>query len=80
MNICNEIHQIFNGLKEYKFPFDSKEIPKNGIYILFEKGEHFNGFKRIVRVGTHIGQNQLQSRLNNILLKKIKTVAFLEKT
>ena len=72
MNICNEIHQIFNGLKEYKFPFDSKEIPKNGIYILFEKGEYFNGFKRIVRVGTHTGQNQLQSRLRQHFVKENK--------
>ncbi|WP_242206709.1 hypothetical protein [Aestuariivivens insulae] len=72
MNICNEIHQIFNGLKEYKFPFDSKEIPKNGIYILFEKGENFNGLKRIVRVGTHTGQNQLQSRLKQHFVKENK--------
>jgi len=77
--ICNEIHEIFNELKEYSFPFNEKEIPKNGIYILFEKGEKFNGLKRIARIGTHTGDNQLHSRLNNILLKKIETVVFLEK-
>ena len=62
--ICKEIHKVFNDLIEYSFPFDQKEIPKNGIYILFEKGENFNGLKRIVRVGTHTGNNQLQSRIN----------------
>lgn len=72
MNNCNEIHKIFNGLKEYKFPFDSKEIPKNGIYILFEKGEKIDGLKRIVRVGTHTGDNQLQSRLKQHFVKENK--------
>ncbi|MFD0976826.1 hypothetical protein [Salinimicrobium gaetbulicola] len=72
MNICNEIHQIFNGLKEHEFPFDQNEIPKNGIYILFEKGEKIDGLKRIVRVGTHTGNNQLQSRLKQHFIKENK--------
>lgn len=72
MNNCNEIHKIFNGLKEYKFPFDQKEIPKNGIYILFEKGEKVDRLKRIVRVGTHTGDNQLPSRLKQHFIKENK--------
>ena len=70
--ICNEIHEIFNELKEYSFPFNEKEIPKNGIYILFEKGEKFNNLKRIVRIGTHTGNNQLQSRLKQHFVKENK--------
>lgn len=70
--ICNEIHGIFNELKEYSFPFNEKEIPKNGIYILFEKGEKFNELKRIVRIGTHTGNNQLQSRLKQHFVKENK--------
>jgi len=70
--ICSEIHGIFNDLKEYSFPFNDEEIPKNGIYILFEKGENFNGLKRIVRVGTHTGRNQLQSRLRQHFVKENK--------
>jgi hypothetical protein len=69
---CNEIHGIFNELKEYSFPFNEKEIPKNGIYILFEKGEKFNDLKRIVRIGTHTGDNQLQSRLKQHFVKENK--------
>jgi len=38
-------------------------IPKNGIYLLFEKGERGHGSNRIVRVGTHTGEGQLRSRL-----------------
>ena len=70
--ICNEIHEIFNELKEYSFPFNENEIPKNGIYILFEKGEKFNGLKRIVRIGTQTGDNQLQSRLKQHFVKENK--------
>ena len=70
--ICNETHVLFNELKEYSFPFNEKEIPKNGIYILFEKGEKFNDLSRIVRVGTHTGNNQLQSRLKQHFVKENK--------
>src|SRR5699024_7136745 len=38
-------------------------MPKNGVYILFEKGESGHGGDRIVRIGTHTGENQLPSRL-----------------
>ncbi|HLA23744.1 MAG TPA: hypothetical protein VJZ93_04395 [Candidatus Nanoarchaeia archaeon] len=60
---CEEIHELFNGTKRFHFPFDKGEIPQNGIYILFETGEHAHKVERIVRVGTHTGRNQLLSRL-----------------
>jgi hypothetical protein len=60
---CNTIHQWFNGMRNFTFPFDKQEIPKNGIYILLEKGEFAHSTNRIVRIGTHTGQNQLRSRL-----------------
>jgi len=61
--MCNKLHQLFNGMKRFHFPFDEKDIPENGIYILFEKGEKAHGVDRIVRIGTHTGKNQLRSRL-----------------
>ena len=69
---CDEIHKVFNSFKRHKFPFDKEDIPKNGIYILFEKGETAHGGDRIVRVGTHTGDNQLRSRLNQHFLKQNK--------
>jgi hypothetical protein len=74
-NQCEYIHKLFNDPKliRHKFPFDKdkKEIPLNGIYILFEKGERAHSGDRIVRVGTHTGQNNLYSRLNqHFLLEK----------
>jgi len=69
---CNIIHQWFNKMKKYTFPFNEQEIPKNGIYILFEKGEFSHSTNRIVRVGTHTGINQLHSRLFQHFLKENK--------
>ena len=69
---CNTIHQWFNGMRKFTFPFDKQEIPENGIYILFEKGEFAHSTNRIVRIGTHTGQNQLRSRLFQHFLKENK--------
>jgi len=60
---CKEIHTLFNSMKRYSFPYDPEDIPLNGIYILFQKGEKAHGVDRIVRIGTHTGNNQLRSRL-----------------
>jgi hypothetical protein len=69
---CQKLHEIFNRMKRLKFPFDIKEIPQNGIYILFEKGEFAHNSDRIVRVGTHTGKNQLRSRLQQHFIKENK--------
>jgi len=60
---CHELHRLFNSKHIFRFPFDERGIPWNGIYVLFEKGEFAHGTKRIVRVGTHTGKDQLRSRL-----------------
>lgn len=70
--MCKELHVIFNQVKRHKFPFDENEVPLNGIYLLFERGEKAHGSDRIVRVGTHIGQNQLRSRLKQHFVNENK--------
>jgi hypothetical protein len=70
--ICTELHNIAYRLPRHKFPFNEKEIPKNGIYIIFEKGELGHGHDRIVRIGTHTGDNQLRSRLKQHFQKENK--------
>jgi hypothetical protein len=74
MDKYRRLHKWFNGLARYQFPFNSRlnEIPRNGIYVIFEKGEKFLGMDRIVRVGTHTGENQLHSRLKQHFLKENK--------
>lgn len=62
-HLCAELHRIVNELPRFHFPFNDKLIPKNGIYIVFEKDETGHGIDRIVRIGTHTGMNQLRSRL-----------------
>ena len=69
---CNKLHKLFNNMKIYSFPFNEELIPKNGIYILFEKGEKGHNTNRIVRVGTHTGINQLRSRLKQHFLNENK--------
>jgi len=61
--ICATLHRVCSGLRLFSFPFDERMIPLNGIYVLFEEGERAHGERRIVRVGTHTGNNQLRSRL-----------------
>lgn len=69
---CHTIHQWFNSLKNLTFPFNDEDIPFNGIYVLFEKGESAHGTNRIVRIGTHTGYNQLVSRLKQHFIKENK--------
>ena len=80
-NIVLELHQIFNEQKRYSFPFEHfiNEIPKNGIYIIFENGEKYKNLDRIVRVGTHTGNNQLHSRLNQHFIKENKNRSIFRK-
>lgn len=72
MNICSQLHTIFNQLPHHHFPFNEKVMPLNGIYILFEKGEMAHNTNRIVRVGTHNGDSRLPSRLKSHFIKENK--------
>lgn len=80
-SLAVQLHQLFSARKRYNFPFDThkNEIPINGIYILFEKGETFAGFDRIVRVGTHTGDNQLYARLEQHFTKENKNRSIFRK-
>lgn len=70
--VCERLHCLFNSLPRQRFPFDTHQIPDNGIYILFEDGESAHGADRIVRVGTHTGSDQLPSRLKQHFIQENK--------
>jgi hypothetical protein len=70
--VCHELHQLANRLPRHRFPIDMAVIPKNGIYLLFEAGELGHGVERIVRVGTHTGNNRMRSRLEEHFIKEHK--------
>jgi hypothetical protein len=70
MNInekCERLHRLFNSMKLHRFELsDINRIDFcNGIYIVFEEGERFHDYKRIVRVGTHSKPGNLLDRLND---------------
>lgn len=75
------LHKLFNEQNRFTFPFKDreKEIPRNGIYIIFENGETFNDYDRVVRVGTHTGEKQLRSRLNQHFVKENKNRSIFRK-
>ena len=61
--LCARLHEIVRNGSIFSFGDDLKAIPKNGIYIMFEKNEFAHGGNRIVRIGTHTGEGQLPSRI-----------------
>ena len=73
-DLYKHIHEFFNSLNRYSFPYDKKELEeitdKNGLYILFEKGEKFNNNDRIVRIGSHDSNDRLIKRLRDHFLSK----------
>lgn len=71
-NPCGDLHMWTHKLPVFTFPYDESAIPKNGIYLLFEKGEVGHGGNRIVRIGTHTGKDQLRSRLRQHFLASNK--------
>ena len=71
-SLACELHCLLNKKERFTFPFDKFKLPKNGIYIIFEKGESFGKMDRIVRIGTHTGENQLRSRLMQHFVKENK--------
>ena len=57
---CKWLHETLEQLPITSYPFDLEQLPKNGIYFFYEKGEtwgHGGSKPRIVRVGTHRGNN-----------------------
>jgi len=78
-NPCEELHQLCSKLQRHKYPFDTTTFPKNGIYIVFEDGEKAHSTDRIVRVGTHTGDNNLKPRLLEHFYKENKNRSIFRK-
>ena len=75
-----EIHELFNEIPRHSFPLSKDaKVPRNGIYVLFEAGETFGSYSRIVRVGTHTGANQLPSRLKQHFVNENKNRSIFRK-
>jgi hypothetical protein len=64
---CKWLREQLELLPVFKYPFDLKLLPSNGVYFFYEEGEnsdHGNGIyrPRIVRIGTH-KENNFRSRI-----------------
>ena len=80
------LHELFNILERFTFPYKKRIgkkwiVPRNGIYIFFEKGETITTpdgriLDRIVRVGTHKKDDNLYKRLNQHFTGNITSSIF----
>ena|SRR5215207_588792 len=79
-NECSWLHEKIELLPLFKFPFNLKELPNNGIYFFYERNEvamhippNLDGLEkksqRIVRIGTHREDN-FRSRISEHFLNE----------
>jgi hypothetical protein len=61
--ICEKLHSLLRDSMRFGFSIGYEEIPLNGIYIMFERGEFAHGGDRIVRIGTHKEDGRLKKRI-----------------
>ena len=76
---CKWLHDQLAQLHVHRFPFDLDELLPNGIYFFYEKGEmwgHGGDEPRVVRVGSHTGQGNLPSRIDETYLLDKRRLRF----
>jgi len=76
--LCKWLHERLEALPAFSFPFDLEQLPRNGIYFFYEKGEvwaHGGDRLRIVRIGTHKDGN-FRSRIAEHLLLDERKMQF----
>ncbi|MBF0565030.1 MAG: hypothetical protein HQK89_07300 [Nitrospirae bacterium] len=65
--LCIWLHEQLAQLPLIRYPFNLDKLPNNGIYFFYEQGEHLTideNQLRIVRIGTHRGDGEFNSRIN----------------
>ena len=60
---CRFLHERLAQLTRLGADHSPSDVPLNGVYVMFERGERAHGTDRIVRVGTHSGGGNLRQRL-----------------
>ena len=76
--LCRATHEAARALPRVAYPFNLSDLPRDGIYFLFEAGEYdaHTGDDRIVHVGTHKNGN-FRSRISEhyLLDKELNIMA-----
>ena len=75
---CQYLHDALSRLPRLRRE-DLAQVPDNGIYVLFEKGEKGHDVDRIVCIGTHKRQNNLAPRIREHLEAPNKDRSILRK-
>lgn len=85
-NVTNEtyvsiLHDIFNVLRRFSYPYQKTRnkkwiVPRNGIYLFFEKGEKYTNPQgylqdRIVRIGIHTKDSEKGTQRGNKLFSRL---------
>ena len=76
--ICRWLHEQLERLSLTKYPFSPSQLPRNGIYFFYERGEtwgHDGNKPRIIRIGTH-KSNNFRSRIKEHFLLDNKGMNF----
>ena len=73
------LHMLFNGLPRFDWTMIDQIPYRNGIYVMFEKGESYHSMDRIVRIGTHRGQDRLLERLRDHFVREDADSSILRK-
>jgi len=76
---CLYLHQLFNKMKRLSWQNIDQISFQNGIYVMFEKGERYHDFDRIVRVGSHRSKSRLLLRLKDHFIVENKDGSILRK-
>lgn len=74
---CRWLHEALEALPAFRYPFEVACLPLNGIYFFYEDGEtwgHGSTAPKIVRVGTHRGDNFRKRISEHYLLNPGKMV------
>jgi hypothetical protein len=73
--LCKWLHEQLERLPLITFPFEPNELPENGVYLFYERGEywgHGGAHLRIVRIGTHRDGNFRSRIAEHFLLDERK--------
>lgn len=66
-NLTLELHRLLAQLQRVECTTPTGQIPRNGVYVVFEEGEVFQKagqqWDRIVRIGTHVKDGRLRARI-----------------
>ncbi len=73
------LHMLFNGLPRFDWTMIDQIPYRNGIYVMFEKGESYHSMDRIVRIGIHRGQDRLLERLRDHFVREDADSSILRK-